>query len=79
MQNPEGELSITRAVALITEEQVTTARAADFVKRLFNLSAEGREYGERDPTLHEALTTAMRLRPSRGESDRKDSPKRGKA
>ena len=63
--NPEGEVSIYRAVKLaMGTDDLTAAQAADLVKRLLGVSPG--DIGDllADPILREAYDTARRLRPT---------------
>jgi len=79
LDQPEGDISITRAVRLITGDAgLKTSKAADIVKRLLQLDVNAVQEELKDPVLDEAFATACRIRPARREasgSEAKDGDK----
>jgi DNA-binding NtrC family response regulator len=66
-QNPGGEVQITPAIKLISGQPgLTTAKAADIIKRIFAIAPGIKEYIFNDPILKDAYEDAYRLRPKRG-------------
>jgi DNA-binding NtrC family response regulator len=65
-EKPQGEISITRAVQLITgDSTIRTTTAADIVKRMLQLDLKAQDYLLKDSVLENAYRTAKRLRGSR--------------
>lgn len=61
---PDGEINMTGAVSCLLGQQVSTIKAADFVKRLLQFDEEDLEATfAAFPVLRETLTQALRIRP----------------
>jgi DNA-binding NtrC family response regulator len=73
-QNPRGEIRIQPTIVMMKGYKVATSKAADIIKQLLGIdeaAVESLVQDPHDPTLREALDTAVRLRPKNQRSRKK--------
>jgi len=65
-REPNGRINLTGAVRCMTGRELTTAQAADIVRRLLTAFPEARSEVQKDEVLREILAYVKRLRNTRG-------------
>ncbi len=71
---PEGEINLTGAVSCLFGHQLSTVKAADFVKRILQFGENaGEEIIKENPVLSTALEQALRFRPKKSAKNSRKS------